>query len=173
MSAGYRFKQFHRALLERPDPGTLARAQELPDPPLWDLFCQLSRAEQAHALRVYRTLIEWGCSNPDLLSAALLHDVGKCRQSPSAIGKAAVVLVRAVAPETARRWGSGPLSGWRRPFAIAEQHPHWGADMIRKAGGSDRLAALVERHHEPGDARDGTSSEGGLLAALQSADGQN
>lgn len=173
MPAGYRVKQFLKAILEHPDPEGLARARALLAPPLWDLFGQLPRAEQAHALRVHRTLIDQGRSDPDLLSAALLHDVGKSRQTPSVFGKVGVVLVRAVAPQTARRWGSGPATGWRRPFAIAYQHPAWGADMIREAGGSNRLAALVEQHHEPEDARDGTSSVGDLLAALQAADGQN
>lgn len=173
MPAGYRIRQFLQAAFGRPDAEIREQARALLDPPLWDLFCQMPRAEQTHALRVYRTLLDQGLRQPDLLGAALLHDVGKTRVSSSVFGKVAVVLVRTIAPQAAERWGSGPAIGWRKPFAAARQHPAWGARMIRDAGGSQSLGALVERHHEPDHAGGSSSTDGGLLKALQTADGQN
>src|SRR5215467_484381 len=41
------------------------------------LFQTMSPADQQHSLRVYRGLQSRGCTNKDLLAAALLHDVGK------------------------------------------------------------------------------------------------
>jgi predicted HD phosphohydrolase len=52
-------------------------------------------------------LVDQG-SQPDLLVAALLHDVGKLRYKLNPLERAMVVLVRRLSPETARRWGSLP-----------------------------------------------------------------
>lgn len=173
MRAGYRIAQFLHALFDQPDHDSLQGVRDQLGPSLWRLFCRLPRPEQAHALRVYRALVAQGQTQPDLLAAALLHDVGKTKSSGSTLGKVAVVLARAVAPQAAKRWGSGTSRGWRKPFAVAVRHPSWGARMILEAGGSKRMADLVERHHEPRLATSSTPRERALLKALKSADGQN
>ncbi len=93
-------------------------------------------------------MIAAGHTDPDLLAAALLHDVGKIRTHFFLPEKVLVVLVKAGAPRLYRRWGSGPAGGWRRPFAVSVQHPAWGAEMVAAAGGSPLTVELIRRHAE-------------------------
>ena len=77
----YRLKQVYQQLgfvspLTRGDYGEVecwlpASAQSL--------FQTMSRADQQHCLRVCRGLQARGCSEQDMLAAALLHDVGKAQ----------------------------------------------------------------------------------------------
>ena len=43
------------------------------------LFSRLQPSEQVHALRVLQTVQQHGKRDPDLQTAALLHDIGKAR----------------------------------------------------------------------------------------------
>jgi hypothetical protein len=54
-------------------------AQQLPSNAALALFQSMSPADQRHALRVCRGLAARGCTDEDMLAAALLHDVGKAR----------------------------------------------------------------------------------------------
>jgi hypothetical protein len=80
-----------------------------------------------------------------------------------------VVLVKAVSPRLYRRWGSGPVRGWRRPFAVSVQHPAWGADMVAAAGGSPLAVELIRRHADSLDADRRTRADH-LLRVLQAVD---
>src|SRR5689334_16826887 len=51
-------------------------AQQLPDAAR-SLFASMSPADQRHSWRVYQGLRARGCADQDMLTAALLHDVGK------------------------------------------------------------------------------------------------
>ena len=46
-------------------------------PAAQELFASMSPADQRHSLRVYQGLQARGWSDRDMLTAALLHDVGK------------------------------------------------------------------------------------------------
>ncbi len=91
-------------------------------------------------MAMFHRLLEQGENQPDLLVAALLHDIGKLRYRLNPLERAMVVLVKAINPEQAHRWGSLPpdgwdrLPGWRKAFIVAEQHAGWGAEMARQAG---------------------------------------
>lgn len=172
MGLPYRVRQFLSTLFERPAPELLREARAALEPRLWALFQQLPRAEQAHALQVFQDLRAEGQHQPDLLAAALLHDIGKIRAPLSVLEKVAVVITKCLAPELARRWGQGTPAGWRRSYAVAAQHAAWGAEIVRSAGGSSTLAELIARHHEPPPEENSTST-GRLLAALQTADDLN
>ena len=163
----YRLRQFWEALRARRDPAALAAAREVLSPNLWALFAQMPPGEQAHALRVFRRLQESGCSDPEVLTAALLHDVGKALQHPRLWERVAAVLGQACCPRLAARWGQGEPRGWRRPFVIAAQHPAWGARLAESAGASPRTVALIRAHQET--ARTGDDP---ALARLQWADAQ-
>jgi len=108
----------------------------------------MRRSEQQHSLNVLRTLRGWGYDDPSLMTAALLHDVGKSRYPFYLWDRTIVVLVKAAAPSLAKRWGSGSPTGLRRPFAVSFQH-HNGAQNgtgcgCRPAiGGIDRSASAA------------------------------
>jgi putative nucleotidyltransferase with HDIG domain len=168
MSAAYRFRQGARALAAWLRPVDDTQAEPYLSPALLALYRRMRRSERQHSLRVLHNLLAAGHTDPDLLVAALLHDVGKTRTSFFLPEKVLVVLVKAVAPGLYRRWGSGARRGWRRPFAVSVQHPAWGAEMVAAAGGSPRAVELI-RHHAD-DLGTGTDP---LLRALQAVDDLN
>ncbi len=66
-------------LAAKTDPRELKNALELLNPGRVELFSMLQPGEKDHALVMVHKLIEQGEAQPDLLVAALLHDVGKLR----------------------------------------------------------------------------------------------
>ena len=172
MGLAYRASQTFRVILAKPGSEDLALAQEHLPPPLGELFHQMSPADQVHGLRVLRSLLAQGEGDPNLLAAALLHDVGKSQVQLRLWERILIVLVSWLAPGRIWHWGEGELTSWRRPFVIAVHHPAWGAEMIHQAGGSEVLATLVLRHQEnlPPDS---IKEIDHLLYRLQEADGLN
>lgn len=165
----YRIGQGLRALGTRFAPVDDAQAEKLLSPALYALYRQMRRSERQHSLRVLRELRAVGHADPDLLAAALLHDVGKVRAPFGVPAKTLVVLVRAIVPQAVLRWGSGSARGWRRPFAVSVQHPAWGAEMVAAAGGSPRTVELIARHQDTLDGPPQTEMDR-LLLALQAVD---
>ena len=137
------------------------------------LFLRMTPSEQCHALRVLNALRQGGETHPDLLRAALLHDVGKAEEPPLRLWERALVVLAAPWWKKADSlWEASAPRGWRRPFVIAAQHPLWGARAARKAGASQRTVALI-RHHQ--DALDHPPQDEfeRMLRALQTADDEN
>jgi len=167
--AAHRLRQGLHALTAFARPLDEAEAAAVLPLPLLGLFRRMRRSEQQHSLRVLRVLQAQGHTHPDLLAAALLHDVGKSRYPLTIFGRVMVVLARAAWPRQAAVWGAGEPRGWRRPFVIAQQHPIWSAEDVAAAGASPLVAALVRRHQEQLDAA-ARSEEDRLLALLQAAD---
>lgn len=165
----YRLGQFWYALTAVPALQDLEQARTILSPSELQLFAQMQPSEQAHALRVMNRLRQQGESEPHLLKAALLHDVGKIRSRLNPWQRGLIVLVKAFAPGTARRWGASEPAGWRAAFAVAAQHPTWGASLVEAAGGDPLTVSLVRCHQ---DTLDGAASslEERLLQALQAAD---
>ncbi|MBN1202151.1 MAG: HD domain-containing protein [Anaerolineae bacterium] len=172
MSTRYRFQQGIRALGSWLCPVDDALARRHLSPALVDLYLRMRRTERQHSQRVLCDLLKDGHTQPDLLTAALLHDVGKIRLPFFLPEKVLVVLVKAFAPGLYWRWGSGPARGWRRPFAVSVQHPAWGADIVAGAGGSPLAVELIRRHQDILDGLPQTGTDR-LLAALQQADNRN
>jgi putative nucleotidyltransferase with HDIG domain len=172
MRAGYRLWQV-LANLSAPDraDGLPSAADFLTEGEL-RLFRKLSAADRGHSLRVLAALLRTGERDDDLLAAALLHDVGKASTRLRPWERALAVVGRWLAPRWARTVGSGEPHGWRRAFVIAEQHPSWGAQVLRQAGSSRRLIWLVEQHqNEPPQPASGDLGE--ALRRLQAADDRN
>ncbi len=172
MGLTYRASQTFRVLLAKPRSEDLVLAEEHLPPPLGALFHQMSPADQAHGLGVLRSLLARDEKDPNLLAAALLHDVGKSQVRLRLWERIFIVLVSWLAPGRVQRWGEGQLTSWRRPFIIAVRHPAWGAEIIRQTGGSGELVTLVLRHQEdlpPDPAKEIDR----LLYRLQEADGLN
>lgn len=172
MRAGYRLRQMAANLTARPTAADLQTASRYLTSPELRLFLDLPAADQAHSLRVLRWLLAAGERDPDLLAAALLHDVGKAIYPLHSWERALAVLVRRLAPALAARWGRTQPRGWRRPFAVARQHPAWGARLVERAGASKRTQWLVRHHQdEPDELADGDSIK--QLRRLQAADDSN
>jgi putative nucleotidyltransferase with HDIG domain len=165
----YRILQFRNALNSLPDPEAVRRAKEFLSPSLFALFSDLLPFEQAHALRVFDRLQEKGFSHPDLLTAALVHDIGKARFPLRPWERVMGVLAKKFFPDRIKEWGQGQPKGLRLGIVVAEQHARWGAEMAEAAGASELIVRLVAYHqdqnftHLPEDERV-------LLGALQSVD---
>jgi putative nucleotidyltransferase with HDIG domain len=168
----YRVRQFWRTMFDKIDPHELERMAVILVPEQAALFSQLQQDEQKHAMLLVRKLTDQGDNQPDLLVAALLHDVGKLRYRMNPFERSLVVLVKAFLPMLARRWGSLPLDeawdalpGWRKPFVLAAKHAEWGAAMARKSGVSHLTETLIREHHHP-HVEGGSEVENDLLHKL-------
>ncbi|TMF46894.1 MAG: HDIG domain-containing protein [Chloroflexi bacterium] len=122
------------------------------------LFNSMSAADQRHSLRVCQGLQARGCTDPDLLAAALLHDVGKAQGRVPFWTRPAIVLGKLCAPRLLSRLATYPCAGlsrWRRSLGYAWWHAEIGAEMAAKAGLSERVALYIRTHHQP----DGPAAE--------------
>ena len=129
-------------------------------------FRVLSLHDQAHLCRVYRWLQDRGVTDPDLLVAALLHDLGKVSSAGRvrlADRVARVVLAR-LAPGVLARLARLPAPRWRHGLALAVHHPALGAAQAAELGCSPHTCWLIA-HHEDADPRADSA-----LALLAEAD---
>lgn len=169
----YRLQQGLRALTAYTRPVDLDTARAYLAPPLLDLFLRMRRSEQQHSLNVLHALRAAGHTHPDLMTAALLHDVGKSRAPYHLWDRALVVLAGVFAPRRAGAWGAAESpTGWRRPFVVAAQHPAWSAAMAGAAGASAGAVQLIARHQEKLDRPPRDDIER-LLGVLIAADGRH
>ena len=168
----YRFSQGWRALTAWSRPLDLSPAQAILGAELMVLFTQMRRSEQLHSLRVLVVVRSLGHSDPQLLAAALLHDVGKSHARMGLVGRTLVVAVGKLMPGLYGRWSKGEARGWRKPFVVAVLHAEWGAQMVERAGAAEMVVALVRRHEEHLEGKAGSEEER-LLGVLQVADGMS
>ena len=143
----YRIQQFYRAGREAPAEAGLARAQVILPPELFELFTRMLPFEQAHAIRVMQRLVEAGYEESDLLTAALLHDVGKTRRPLRPWERGLAVIIRAVLPDVYTKLAGGAPVGFWAPIVVTARHAEWGAEMVEQAGANHRVVWLI-RHHD-------------------------
>lgn len=173
MRVGYRAKQFWRGIRAAPFPvGTHQELSELLSDGEVTLFGRLSAADQWHSYAVVATLRAAGYAHPDLLAAGLLHDVGKSRVKLTIWERSMAVLAHVLFSRRAVSWGQAQATGWRRAFVVREQHPAWGAEMLREAGSRPLTISLVRRHQDRPTGQS-QNEEDILLRHLQWADELN
>lgn len=172
MGIAYRLRQLRSNLTAgrlsheaRTDVGELLSAAEQA------LFERFSFADQWHSYHVLRTLRDAGYNHPDLLAAALLHDIGKTRYPLNAWDRTVIVVGGVLFPERAKVWGRGAVDSWRRPFVVRAMHPIWGAEMAGAVGSRPGVVDLILRHQDKID--HGRAEDDELLRSLQWADDQN
>jgi len=173
MRVRYRLGQFWRILTAVPLNDSARKAvTAVLTPAETALFDQLSANDQWHSFHVMQMLQSAGHSGPDLIKAALLHDVGKAGTRFSLWQRSLVVLAGVLLPWRTAVWGQGEAGGWRRPFAVKAQHPQWSAELAAQAGCSPRTVSLIRRHQEPLPDT-AVAEEDELLRRLQWADDQS
>ncbi len=145
----YRIWQAFMTVTHRPTEEDLAQIRAFLPPKLWDLFLQMSPAEQAHGLRVWRALQAWGVQDRDVLMAGLLHDVGKSRFRLRLWERTLVVLLVKGFPHRWKEWARANGPRWRRALAATLEHPHRGAEMLAQHGAPPRVVMLTRYHHDP------------------------
>jgi hypothetical protein len=121
-----------------------------------ELFRTMSQADQQHSLRVLRGLWARGCREKDMLSAALLHDVGKAQGRVPFWTRPVLVLSKRLAPRWLQRVVVDPeltsfvhMTSWRRALSYAWYHAEVGARLAAQAGLSERSVLYIRTHHEP------------------------
>ena len=171
----YRFRQFFNALTVRIDADDKQELARLLTPAQRDLFRKMAPNDQRHSISVCATLRQVGNDDPDLLAAALLHDVGKAAGRIWLWQRTLIVLLGRWAPEVlhwlARDSRQGTVPWWRKGFVINRLHPEISAGWAAEAGCSPTTVVLIRRHQEPVERIE--SDQDRLLAALQRADGVN
>ena len=146
----YRVWQFWQVVTARPlDKRKEEEIRAILSPAQQRLFGRFSASEQQHSYRVYNTLRQDGQDDPDLLAAALLHDVGKSCLPRTWLDRVIVVLGQAFLPGKAAVWARGEVTRLTRPFVVKANHAEWGADLAETAGSSPTTVALIRHHHHP------------------------
>lgn len=170
--AHYRFMQFwHHVTAPELSPAARQQVADVLSAEELSLFAAFSRGDQWHGFRVMRTLCDAGYQDPDLMVAALLHDVGKTQLRFTPVERSAEALIRKLMPKLAARWETGEPAGWRRPFVARARHPEWSARMASAAGSRPRAINLMRRHQDQLPTIETYEDE--LLSYLQWADDQN
>jgi len=140
------------------------------------LWRRMSGPDQRHAVGVARDTVRLLGPDeppPEVVAAALLHDVGKVESSLGTFARVGVTLT-ALGVGRARllRWaGSAPppgLSSYRGRVGMYLTHDHLGAQLLEQAGSRALTISWAREHHlEP--AR--WTVDGRVGAALKAADG--
>ena len=172
-SVSYRVWQFWQSLKRSPGDHDWNAASKILSRVEVDLIKQLPAADQNHSLRVFHCLISQGEDDPDLLKAALLHDLGKIRHPLRRWERVFAVLLSWIFPRRVKEWGEGTPVGLRRPLVIIRQHPRWGAKLAQAAGSNPRTVWLIRNHEEDELEEEVFERDLTLLRKLQTADNSN
>lgn len=127
---------------------------------LLGLFLHQHPRDIIHAADTARFLLARGETDPDLIAAALLHDVGKGHQRR--FDRVAYVVAGWLHLQARLEAGASSRE-WRRAMARSLHHAEAGAAAIEAAGAPPRVVELTRLHHSP-------AGEDGMLRALQEAD---
>ena len=157
----HRVEQFLGHLRAGVGADEVARAHALLTADARSLFDGMPVADRRHALDVVDRLIERRQEEPDLLAAALLHDVAKGHRM-RLWHRVGGVLLEAAAPRLLARLASPERRSWRYPFHLYLHHAALSADAAARAGCSPRTVALIRGSTDRADAS--------LAAALAAAD---
>ncbi len=108
------------------------------------LFTRLPAHERAHGVEVARRLLRRRPqAAPELITAALLHDVGKLGTPQGAWWRVLTHLL----PQAAAAPGAPRLRGLAGARQARAHHAAYGAELLRGSGSFARVISLVERHH--------------------------
>lgn len=112
--------------------------------------------DQQHLCRVANHLRAQGVTDPDVLVAGLLHDIGKSDGNTHVrlTDRIAKVLLKRVSPRTLRTVAAAYPHGRFSGLALTVLHPEIGAEAARRMGCSERTCWLIRHHEEDSDLGD-------------------
>jgi len=138
----HRVGQFVAHVRARVDPEEEAMARRLLPTAAAALFVSMPVADRRHGLDVAERLVANGVDDPDVLAAALLHDVGKGRRV-RLWHRVTGVLLEAVAPRVLDRLASPNPRSWRYPFHLYVHHAAISAELATAAGCAPRVGGFI------------------------------
>ena len=144
-----RVRQFLAAVRAKVSDDDMAVLEQHLDPPQRDLFREMSPIDQRHCLDVFNTLLRQGHSDPDLLRAALLHDIGK--REIRLWHRVAGVLLEAFWPTLLEKLAINRPQSWLYGFYIYRHHADLSAELAERRGCSPSVVELTRGHHTPLD----------------------
>ena len=158
----HRVGQFVAHVRARVEPEEMAMVRRVLPAGGAALFESMPTADRRHGLDVAERLVRAGNEDPDLLGAALLHDVAKGHRM-RLWHRVAGVLLEAFAPSALGRLADPEPGSWRHPFHLYLHHEPISADLAVAAGCPPRLGSFIR-----GEAS--TQDDARLLGALKAAD---
>jgi hypothetical protein len=141
------------------------------------LFARMPVDAQRHSLNVMQILRAAGYDDPDLLTAALLHDVGKVAADDAGVHinlwlRGPLVLAEAFTPGMlASQAVDDPQRGWRYALHVHFAHPQIGAMWAKEVECNESACWLIAHHQDKALPEEGRQRS--MLAQLQWADEQN
>ena len=138
----HRVGQFVAHVRARVEPEETAFVQRLLPKAAVRLFDAMPVADRRHALDVAEKVLQGGHDDPDLLGAALLHDVAK-GHTMRLWHRVAGVLLDAAAPAVLRCLASADPRSWRHPFHLYLHHEALSAALAVEAGCPPRVGAFI------------------------------
>ena len=138
----HRVGQFVAHVRARVTPEEEAVAGRILPPDAARLFATMPVADRRHAIDVSGRLLAAGIDDPDVLCAALLHDVAKGHRM-RLWHRVSGVLLEAVAPSLLRRVAGADPGSWRHPFHLYLHHAELSAEMAVAAGCGTRAGLFI------------------------------
>ncbi len=158
----YRSQQFFGGFSVRIQPEEHSLVSSYLTPEGQSLFYTMTRRDQRHSLDILVDLRGSGFNDTALLTAALLHDVGK--GNVRMWHRALYVLLQATSPKLTARLAHSEGDGWRSALARLLDHAERSATLATAVGASEEAVEMIRRHHER------ESEEASPLWSLQKAD---
>ncbi len=173
----YRLRQFFQGLNAQVAVAESQMVAQILPSAAVTLFARMPIDAQRHSLNVLATLQAAGYDQPDLLVAALLHDVGKVAADDAGVPlglwlRGPLVLLAAFAPKWIDSLAvADPQQGWRYALYVQREHPLIGATWACAAGCTPDACWLIAQHQASACPADDPRCA--LLLALQAADSRH
>jgi hypothetical protein len=148
----YRAGQFFRGFVTDVAPDDAHAVAVLLSPEELQLFLSQRPRDRRHSVLTMRDLeriaiAEGSTPSEDLLTAALLHDIGK--GTVRVEYRVLFVLLEAVSPKLLDHFAQEHASHWRRVLWQLRHHAALSAALLTDAGSAPRVVALTAAHHLP------------------------